>query len=191
MSSPPRGYRGGLLMQYRGRIKGLLYPADRDCHQGPSLEYHDPRALRTRFDRAWLLSIIVTATNHTVQVYVYEDADFEKTCDLIDNTTKYALTGAIFANDRAALALASHKLRKAAGNFYINDKCTGAVVGQQPFGGARQSGTNDKSGSISIFYRFVVGLIRLTPLSHSLTPMLVCAFHQGELYRADRVSISV
>jgi 1-pyrroline-5-carboxylate dehydrogenase len=78
------------------------------------------------------------------QVYVYEDADFEKTCELIDSTTDYALTGAIFGVDRSALKVASAKLRSAAGNFYINDKCTGAVVGQQPFGGARGSGTNDK-----------------------------------------------
>jgi 1-pyrroline-5-carboxylate dehydrogenase len=88
-------------------------------------------------------------------VYVYEDADFEKTCELIDTTTDYALTGAIFGVDRSALKVASSKLRSAAGNFYINDKCTGAVVGQQPFGGARGSGTNDKSGSVNIFYRFV------------------------------------
>ncbi|OCF45052.1 1-pyrroline-5-carboxylate dehydrogenase [Kwoniella heveanensis CBS 569] len=88
-------------------------------------------------------------------VYVYEDADFEKTCELIDNTTEYALTGSIFAQDRQALVTAAHKLRNAAGNFYINDKSTGAVVGQQPFGGARASGTNDKSGSITIFSRFV------------------------------------
>lgn len=74
---------------------------------------------------------------------------------MIDSTTDYALTGAIFGLDRSALKLASQKLRSAAGNFYINDKCTGAVVGQQPFGGARGSGTNDKSGSINIFYRFV------------------------------------
>ena len=87
-------------------------------------------------------------------VYVYEDADFEKTCEIIDNTTDYALTGSIFSNDRHSLQVASSKLRNAAGNFYINDKCTGAVVGQQPFGGARGSGTNDKSGSANIFYRF-------------------------------------
>jgi len=94
--------------------------------------------------------------HHVVQVYVYEDADFEKTCELVDSTTDYGLTGAIFGLDRSALNLVAHKLRNAAGNFYINDKCTGAVVGQQPFGGARASGTNDKSGSMSIFYRFVV-----------------------------------
>jgi len=74
---------------------------------------------------------------------------------LIDATTSYALTGAIFAQDRDAVILASNKLRNAAGNFYINDKCTGAVVGQQPFGGGRASGTNDKAGSINLLYRFV------------------------------------
>lgn len=88
-------------------------------------------------------------------VYVYEDADWEKTLKLVDETTEYGLTGSIFGADRYALVDGAAKLRNAAGNFYINDKCTGAVVGQQPFGGARASGTNDKSGSIGIFYRFV------------------------------------
>ncbi|KAH9948770.1 delta-1-pyrroline-5-carboxylate dehydrogenase [Amylocystis lapponica] len=88
-------------------------------------------------------------------VYVYEDKDFEKTLELIDTSTAYALTGSIFAADRKALLLATNKLRNTAGNVYYNEKCTGAVVGQQPFGGARASGTNDKAGSMSIFYRFV------------------------------------
>ncbi|RDB20073.1 Delta-1-pyrroline-5-carboxylate dehydrogenase [Hypsizygus marmoreus] len=88
-------------------------------------------------------------------VYVYEDEDYEKTLDLIDTSTAYALTGAIFASERKALLTATNRLRNAAGNVYYNEKCTGAVVGQQPFGGARGSGTNDKAGSISIFYRFV------------------------------------
>ncbi|KAK0432822.1 delta-1-pyrroline-5-carboxylate dehydrogenase [Desarmillaria tabescens] len=88
-------------------------------------------------------------------VFVFEDADFEKTLDLIDETTEYGLTGSIFASDRKALIKADNKLRNAAGNVYYNEKCTGAVVGQQPFGGARASGTNDKAGSISIFYRFI------------------------------------
>ena len=88
-------------------------------------------------------------------MFVYEDADFEKTVDLIDTTSAYALTGAIFATERKALLQATNRLRNAAGNVYYNEKCTGAVVGQQPFGGARASGTNDKAGSISIFYRFV------------------------------------
>ncbi|EMD40391.1 delta-1-pyrroline-5-carboxylate dehydrogenase [Gelatoporia subvermispora B] len=88
-------------------------------------------------------------------IYVYEDSDFEKTLELIDTTTSYALTGSIFAQDRRALLQATNKLRNAAGNVYYNEKCTGAVVGQQPFGGARASGTNDKAGSMAIFYRFV------------------------------------
>ncbi|KAH9927273.1 delta-1-pyrroline-5-carboxylate dehydrogenase [Fomitopsis serialis] len=88
-------------------------------------------------------------------VYVYDDADYEKTLDLIDTTSPYALTGSIFAQDRKALLKATNRLRNAAGNVYYNEKCTGAVVGQQPFGGARASGTNDKAGSMSIFYRFV------------------------------------
>ncbi|XAO26956.1 1-pyrroline-5-carboxylate dehydrogenase [Cryptococcus bacillisporus CA1280] len=88
-------------------------------------------------------------------VYVYEDAEFDNMPALIDSTTEYALTGSIFARERSVIASASHKLRNSAGNFYINDKSTGAVVGQQPFGGARASGTNDKSGSMAIFSRFV------------------------------------
>ncbi|GJN88011.1 hypothetical protein Rhopal_000966-T1 [Rhodotorula paludigena] len=86
--------------------------------------------------------------------YVYDDAKFEETCKLIDETTTYALTGCIWSNDRAATVKASALLRHSAGNFYINDKSTGAVVGQQPFGGARGSGTNDKAGSLNLFARF-------------------------------------
>ncbi len=82
-----------------------------------------------------------------LSTYVYDDAEVESTLSLIDRTSPYALTGAIFARDRRAIAKASSALRQAAGNLYINDKPTGAVVGQQPFGGARGSGTNDKAGS--------------------------------------------
>jgi len=81
-------------------------------------------------------------------IYVYKDEEFEQTLHLCDNTSPYALTGAVFARDREAVALAGRILRNAAGNFYINDKPTGAVVGQQPFGGSRASGTNDKAGSL-------------------------------------------
>jgi 1-pyrroline-5-carboxylate dehydrogenase len=81
-------------------------------------------------------------------IFVYQDDDYEKTLHLCDQTSPYALTGAIFARDRQAVALAGKILRNAAGNFYINDKPTGAVVGQQPFGGSRASGTNDKAGSL-------------------------------------------
>ncbi|HEY1054834.1 MAG TPA: L-glutamate gamma-semialdehyde dehydrogenase [Emticicia sp.] len=88
-------------------------------------------------------------------IYVYEAADYEKTLELVNATSPYALTGAIFAKDRYAIDLATKKLVDAAGNFYINDKPTGAVVGQQPFGGARASGTNDKAGSILNLFRWV------------------------------------
>lgn len=88
-------------------------------------------------------------------IFVYEDEKWEETLDLLDQTSPYALTGAVFSNDRYALQVATSKLRHAAGNFYINDKPTGAVVGQQPFGGARASGTNDKAGSILNLYRWV------------------------------------
>ncbi|HTH30585.1 MAG TPA: L-glutamate gamma-semialdehyde dehydrogenase, partial [Lacibacter sp.] len=88
-------------------------------------------------------------------VYVYPANSFEKTLELVDNTSPYALTGAVIAQDRYAVELATNKLRNSAGNFYINDKPTGAVVGQQPFGGARASGTNDKAGSILNLYRWL------------------------------------
>lgn len=90
-----------------------------------------------------------------LSVYVYSDADFEATLELVDKTTIYSLTGSIFAQDRYAVNTATKKLINAAGNFYINDKCTGAVVGQQPFGGARGSGTNDKAGSAFNLIRWV------------------------------------
>jgi 1-pyrroline-5-carboxylate dehydrogenase len=82
-----------------------------------------------------------------VTIYVYPEKEFEETLELCNTTSPYALTGGIFAQDRYAIVQAAKKLRHAAGNFYINDKPTGAVVGQQPFGGSRASGTNDKAGS--------------------------------------------
>lgn len=88
-------------------------------------------------------------------VYVYQPELFEEVLELTDQTSPYALTGSIFAQDRYAIELASRKLQNAAGNFYINDKPTGAVVGQQPFGGARASGTNDKAGAIYNLLRWV------------------------------------
>ena len=88
-------------------------------------------------------------------VFVYDENKFEETLDLVDSTSIYALTGAILGQDRYALELATKKLSNAAGNFYINDKCTGAVVGQQPFGGARGSGTNDKAGAKINLLRWV------------------------------------
>ncbi len=88
-------------------------------------------------------------------VYIYDDGKYSETLDLCNNTSPYALTGSIFARDRKAVIEAQNKLRHAAGNFYINDKPTGAVVGQQPFGGSRASGTNDKAGSYLNLIRWV------------------------------------
>jgi 1-pyrroline-5-carboxylate dehydrogenase len=90
-----------------------------------------------------------------VTAHVYADDKWEDTLRVIDETSPYALTGAVFARDRIAVKTASVALRNAAGNFYVNDKPTGAVVGQQPFGGARGSGTNDKAGSKLNLVRWV------------------------------------
>ncbi|MGZ5304878.1 MAG: aldehyde dehydrogenase family protein, partial [Bacteroidia bacterium] len=111
-------------------------------------------------------TIIVTTDPHYVTmceelfgpvltVYVYDPKDWQKTLELVDKTSPYALTGAIISQDRKAIIEASNALSNAAGNFYINDKPTGAVVGQQPFGGARASGTNDKAGSSLNLLRWV------------------------------------
>jgi 1-pyrroline-5-carboxylate dehydrogenase len=88
-------------------------------------------------------------------IYTYPAGQFEKTLKVLDSTSKYALTGSIISQDRASIELATNVLRHSAGNFYINDKPTGAVVGQQPFGGARGSGTNDKAGSALNLYRWL------------------------------------
>ncbi|HET7000035.1 MAG TPA: aldehyde dehydrogenase family protein, partial [Puia sp.] len=88
-------------------------------------------------------------------IFVYDENKFEETMDLVDNTSDYALTGSVISTNRHAIELATERLRHAAGNFYVNDKPTGAVVGQQPFGGARGSGTNDKAGSILNLYRWL------------------------------------
>ncbi len=90
-----------------------------------------------------------------ITIYVYEDAKWQETLKLVDETSEYALTGAIFSQDRYAIVEATTALQNAAGNFYINDKPTGAVVGMQPFGGARASGTNDKAGSMQNLLRWV------------------------------------
>jgi 1-pyrroline-5-carboxylate dehydrogenase len=87
--------------------------------------------------------------------YVYDDSDWEKTLDLVDTSTPYGLTGAVFATDERALAQADGVLRYTAGNYYVNDKPSGAAVGQQPFGGARASGTNDKAGTVWNLIRYV------------------------------------
>jgi len=115
--------------------------------------YIQPTIILTKDPKS--ITMVEEIFGPVLTVYVYEDNDFEQTLDLVQSTTTYALTGSIFATDRVALIHASNRLRNAAGNIYYNDKCTGAVVGQQPFGGGRASGTNDKAGSINIFYRFV------------------------------------
>ena len=109
------------------------------------IQAHDPRYTTMETE---LFGPILT-------VYVYKDRDYEETLALCDTTSPYALTGSIFARDRRAIDLAHGALRHAAGNFYINDKPTGAVVGQQPFGGSRASGTNDKAGSFLNLIRWV------------------------------------
>jgi 1-pyrroline-5-carboxylate dehydrogenase len=88
-------------------------------------------------------------------IYTYDADKFEEALEFVDTTSPYALTGAIISQDRYAVELAIKKLRHSAGNFYINDKPTGAVVGQQPFGGGRSSGTNDKAGSMINLYRWL------------------------------------
>ena len=109
-----------------------------------------------------------------VTTYVYDDARWRETLRLVDETSPYALTGAIFARDRAAILDAHDELGHAAGNFYVNDKPTGAVVGQQPFGGARASGTNDKAGSMWNLIRWA------SPRDD-----------QGDVRAADRLPLSV
>ncbi len=99
-------------------------------------------------------------------IYVYDDDKFDETLDLVNNTSTYALTGAIFAIDRYAINKAEKKLVNAAGNFYINDRPTGAVVGQQPFGGSRQSGTNDKAGSKFNLMRWISPRVTKETLSN-------------------------
>ena len=88
-------------------------------------------------------------------IFIYEDSSFEETLNIVDRTSEYALTGAILAKDRYVVEKATKALKNSAGNFYINDKPTGAVVGKQPFGGARGSGTNDKAGSMLNLLRWV------------------------------------
>lgn len=111
-------------------------------------------------------TVIVTGNPHfftmeeeifgpVMTIYVYKDDKFDETLSICDETSPYALTGAIFSNDKYAMIKACRSLRYAAGNFYINDKPTGAMVGQQPFGGARASGTNDKAGSHLNLIRWV------------------------------------
>jgi 1-pyrroline-5-carboxylate dehydrogenase len=128
----------------------IIYGGNYDDSTGYFIEptvirAHDPKAKTMREE---IFGPVVT-------VYVYPDEEYASTLTLVDETSPYGLTGAIFARDRSAIKLASDVLEQAAGNFYINDKPTGAVVGEQPFGGARRSGTNDKAGSAYNLMRWV------------------------------------
>ena len=129
--------------------------------------------------RGWFIepTVVLTTDPHfklmeeeifgpVLTIFVYPDAAFEETLEICDQTSPYALTGAIFARDRYAIARASKILRHSAGNFYINDKPTGAVVGQQPFGGSRASGTNDKAGSAANLMRWT----SVRTIKETLTP---------------------
>ncbi|MDB5017427.1 MAG: 1-pyrroline-5-carboxylate dehydrogenase [Mucilaginibacter sp.] len=108
-----------------------------------------------RVDDPYYVTMCEELFGPVLTVYVYEDIEFDNILEIVDKTSIYALTGSIIAQDRYAIAKATDRLRNAAGNFYINDKPTGAVVGQQPFGGARGSGTNDKAGSMINLLRWV------------------------------------
>ncbi|MBP9209657.1 MAG: L-glutamate gamma-semialdehyde dehydrogenase [Saprospiraceae bacterium] len=113
----------------------------------------EPTVLQTNNARS--LTMCEEIFGPVLTIFVYDDDQFDETLTLVDTTSPYALTGAVFAKDRQVILKASEKLSNAAGNFYINDKPTGAVVGQQPFGGARASGTNDKAGSALNLLRWV------------------------------------
>jgi len=108
-----------------------------------------------RVDDPYYVTMCEELFGPVLTIYVYEDGKFDEILDVVDKTSIYALTGSIISQDRYAIAKATHHLRNAAGNFYINDKPTGAVVGQQPFGGARGSGTDDKAGSMINLLRWV------------------------------------
>lgn len=151
----------------------ILYGGDYDDERGYFIE---PTVIQVKNpkDRTMKEEIF----GPVVSIYVFDDAKFAETLELVDNTSPYALTGAIFARDRQAVEQAEQMLEQSAGNFYINDKPTGAVVGQQPFGGARRSGTNDKAGSIWNLMRWTsVRAIKenLNPPTHYSYP-----FHQPE-----------
>jgi 1-pyrroline-5-carboxylate dehydrogenase len=142
------------------RISGYIDDARRNASIIQGSGAHDdkgffvePTLVETRNPAYRLLSEEIFGP--VVTAHVYQDSQWAETLSLIDRTSPYALTGAVFATDRAAVRQAMSALRNAAGNFYVNDKPTGAVVGQQPFGGARGSGTNDKAGSKMNLMRWV------------------------------------
>jgi 1-pyrroline-5-carboxylate dehydrogenase len=142
------------------RISGYLQDAFKNASvlsggaaQGDVGYFVEPTLVETRDPGYRLLCEEIFGP--VVTAYVYDDDKWDETLRVVDETSPYALTGAVFAQDRSALGPALSALRNAAGNFYVNDKPTGAVVGQQPFGGARGSGTNDKAGSKLNLVRWV------------------------------------
>src|SRR4029079_11071624 len=142
------------IMEYVDYAKGsadaeILTGGKGDKSQGYFIE---PTIVLTKDPRFRLMKHEIFSP--VLTVYVYEDGALEQAIELADTTSPYALTGAIFAEDRQAISQLTKALRHSAGNFYINDKPTGAVVGQQPFGGARASGTNDKAGSAANLLRW-------------------------------------
>ncbi|KAB2956366.1 MAG: L-glutamate gamma-semialdehyde dehydrogenase [Thermoanaerobaculia bacterium] len=135
----------------------------------------EPTVVRTDDPRFRLMQEEIFAP--VLTLYVYDDARLEETLELCDTTSPYSLTGAVFAQDRAAIVAMTRRLRHAAGNFYVNDKPTGAVVGQQPFGGARASGTNDKAGSLWNLVRWV----NVRAIKENFVPPTEVAYpHQSE-----------
>ena len=141
------------INEYLGHAKqnaNIIYGGGADGREGYFIE---PTLIQTEDPSYKLLCEEIFGP--VITTYVYDDAKYAETLAIVDSTSPYALTGAIWANDRAAVREGTSALRNAAGNFYINDKPTGAVVGQQPFGGARASGTNDKAGSKLNLIRWV------------------------------------
>lgn len=137
-------------MQKKSNEAEIIFGGNYDSSKGYFIE---PTVVETTNPKFRLMEEEIFGP--VLTLYVYEDIKYEETLHLCDETSPYSLTGAIFAQDRKAVELADKILINAAGNFYINDKPTGAVVGQQPFGGARASGTNDKAGSYLNLIRWV------------------------------------
>ncbi|KAL6851165.1 hypothetical protein ACO1O0_008293 [Amphichorda felina] len=145
------------------RISGIIAEAKSDAEteiiEGGECDdsvgfYVRPTVLKTTNPKSKFMTAEIFGP--VVAVYVYEDKDYgDDLFELIDQTTEFALSGAVFASDREAISQATEQLRFSAGNFYINDQCTGAMPGHQPFGGSRASGTNDKAGSMNLLQRFV------------------------------------
>jgi 1-pyrroline-5-carboxylate dehydrogenase len=156
-----RNFMGAVIDQKAfTKISGYLDDAKRNANvlaggtsKGDEGYFIDPTLIETSDPGYRLLCEEIFGP--VVTAYVYPDSEWRETLDVVDRTSPYALTGSVFSRDRAAVREAMSALRNSAGNFYINDKPTGAVVGQQPFGGARGSGTNDKAGSMLNLVRWV------------------------------------